>query len=420
MPSTIDRALFQLSLFSLLLGCVDASAPQPDSASAPAVESPASPQSAEATRSTKTASAASESAATASVAPPSASVEQQSKQTSSSRPRLDIASRAPALQIAKWVKGKPIESYQPEKIYVIEFWATWCGPCRVGMPHLSALQEAYGEEVTFIGVTDESERVVQAFLRRPADQTFAEPGQTWNDLMLYTVALDANGASSRAFLAASGQAGIPTAFVVGFDGIIEWIGHPMAIDEPLKQIAARTWDRDAALAEQKNAVGRAEHVQVLQRELMAAVQDERWDDVLAHLDELSTELPASPKLKIFRLSILNEAGRTGEANRVLEELVDEADQNAQMLSVLAWSIAANEASEELLLRSALIGAQRACELTGYANADTLDTLARVYSELGDLEQAISWQTRATQAAPEVANLQETLQDYISRAEQPAQ
>ena len=44
-------------------------------------------------------------------------------------------------------------------MYVVEFWATWCGPCIVMMPHMSHLQQEYRDKgVTFIGFTAKDDR----------------------------------------------------------------------------------------------------------------------------------------------------------------------------------------------------------------------------------------------------------------------
>ena len=216
------RMILSLCLLSpLLLGCVERTVPTEETAQAEPTVEPASP----------------------------ATVPGKGQESIPEEPsNLDIGIRAPALHIAEWVKGKSVEEYQPGKIYVVEFWATTCPPCKTSMPHISKLQETYGKEVTFVGVTRESVEIVQAFLQLPVDAALAGLGDTWNDLMRYTVAVDDDAATHAAFMYAAEESGIPTAFVVGFDGKIEWIGHPMGIDEPLQQIVARSWDRDAALA----------------------------------------------------------------------------------------------------------------------------------------------------------------------------
>lgn len=38
------------------------------------------------------------------------------------------------------------------KLIVLDFWATWCGPCKGEMPALNALEEKYGDEVAFVSV----------------------------------------------------------------------------------------------------------------------------------------------------------------------------------------------------------------------------------------------------------------------------
>ncbi len=79
--------------------------------------------------------------------------------------KLTIGDTAPPIDIAHWIKGDKIEEFESGKVYVMEFWATWCGPCRASMPHLSKLQEQYTDyDVTFIGVSDEDLQTVVSFL----------------------------------------------------------------------------------------------------------------------------------------------------------------------------------------------------------------------------------------------------------------
>ena len=51
-----------------------------------------------------------------------------------------------------WLKGTPIQGFERGRVYVVEFWATWCGPCIAAMPHLSRVADKYKRRVTVIGV----------------------------------------------------------------------------------------------------------------------------------------------------------------------------------------------------------------------------------------------------------------------------
>ena len=65
---------------------------------------------------------------------------------------LKVGDPAPPLKATKWVQGSEVASLEKGKVYVVEFWATWCGPCIVMMPHLGDLQREYKNQgVTIIG-----------------------------------------------------------------------------------------------------------------------------------------------------------------------------------------------------------------------------------------------------------------------------
>ena len=75
---------------------------------------------------------------------------------------LKVGDAAPELKATKWLQGDEVKSFEKDKVYVVEFWATWCGPCIVMMPHLSELQQEYKSIVGPSG-----EREVERRPRRP-------------------------------------------------------------------------------------------------------------------------------------------------------------------------------------------------------------------------------------------------------------
>ena len=123
---------------------------------------------------------------------------------------------------AKDMQGKPLpggglgqEKYltaKPDregKVTVIDFWATWCGPCVAAMPELDKLQKEHKDDVVVLGLSSEAESKVSTFLKSKKHE--------------YSQAIDLNGRLNNAM----GVQGIPHVVVLSSDGVIRWQGHPM-------------------------------------------------------------------------------------------------------------------------------------------------------------------------------------------------
>ena len=132
-------------------------------------------------------------------------------------PSLDIGSQAPALSV-KVLKGEPVDiaAGNGEKVFVVEFWATWCGPCRRSIPHLSSLYNRYNDKgLEIIGISTEDADTVEPYVKRMGKK------------MTYTVALDQNRATIRSYMGGVGVNTIPHAFIVDWNGQIIWHGSPL-------------------------------------------------------------------------------------------------------------------------------------------------------------------------------------------------
>lgn len=107
------------------------------------------------------------------------------------------------------------------RITIMEFWATWCGPCVAAMPKLKKLYEEKSPlGVAVIGVSlDKDFKKMQRFLK--------DKGYTWPQV----------GSSKEADALAKqfGVRGIPNYTILGPDGTVLWRGHPSGMDRPLQE-----------------------------------------------------------------------------------------------------------------------------------------------------------------------------------------
>src|SRR4051812_23362274 len=61
-------------------------------------------------------------------------------------PSLAVGSTAPPIKANDWVHGPAVRGFRKGKVYLVEFWATWCSPCMSAMSHLASLRERYAKK----------------------------------------------------------------------------------------------------------------------------------------------------------------------------------------------------------------------------------------------------------------------------------
>jgi len=161
-------------------------------------------------------------------------------------PSLKVGDPAPKLETGKWVQGDPVKEFQKGKAYIVEFWATWCGPCRASIPHLNEIYGKYKDKgLIVIGQNcwENDDALVAPFVKKMGDK------------MTYRVALDdktANkkGQMAKTWMEAAERNGIPSAFLVDTKGVIAWIGHPMELEDKVIEdaLAGKSDGQKAAVA----------------------------------------------------------------------------------------------------------------------------------------------------------------------------
>lgn len=379
-------------------------------------------------------------------------------------PAAQLGDPAPALAIADWVKGEPVDLAEAKgkNVVVVEFWATWCGPCRVSIPHLTEMQKKLEERgVIFVGVSDEDMATVKPFVDNMGDK------------MEYRVALDRNGQTSEGYMKAFGVNGIPHAFVVDREGRIAWHGHPMdGLDRVLDRLAANTFDLAAerkrqgalrmvqdylemalrgepdakldALAREILALEKelggiqsqpldlvsirnSARFQSLMRDYQRALLSGRSDAELAKIEERAA--PMAPKG--FRFSDFKayyqvqrnfqeyyRAATTKGSEAKVAELAKKMEYvppiNAEMLNEMAWTLLTDERIERRDSVLAMRFAQAAFDACKGQEPDVVDTYARALFDTGKIAEAIAHQKKAIELCNDrerMAELEATLRRY---------
>jgi len=399
----------------------------------------------------------------------------------SDAPLLTIGSKAPPLDIEHWIsngngKFKAVTKFAAGRVYVVEFWATWCGPCIASMPHLAAMQAKYMDKgVQIVSISDEDPETVQAFLKTSvrssapeadakdsggkqdskAAKADATPKQTYAQLTsAYCLTTDPDASVSIDYMEAAAQNGIPTSFIVGKTGQVEWIGHPMGIDEPLEQIVADKWDRAAFLVKfkkeqehdslmsklgakmrkgdtkgalviiadaKKAANADVATIKMLEKleyqvrvtPIFAKIEEGDLKEGMAELDAIIKTVTPEQKseLNMIKFKLLVESEEYNAAAKALLAVADDKNVDADSINQLTWQIyeaAKNDAKFPMVLIDAAAIATEKALVTSPKSGMIYDTLAHLVHYQGKLDRAIELQTQAVENSSDSSEEGKTL------------
>ncbi len=348
---------------------------------------------------------------------------------------LAIGDPSPPLRFGGFVTGEPFATFEPGRIYVVEFSATWCGPCRAAIPHLTELQKKY-PDVTFLSVYVREED-------RDAPRKFVDE---MGERIGYRVAVDdvpdgaddGKGVMWRTWMEAAEVYGIPELFVIDGTGRIIAITDPRVFEKPLAEIVAGTWDINAAKSQYRERVIENRRQREFDKRLDAILELPPSSDMLKQLSDFKAEY-SSDKFKdeafVIRWGAFRRFAKPdGNDDLVLAAAQDVLDSQAteypdaaaDTRNGIAWEIVDPQRSQiasQRLLLFALDAARNADELSERSNSQIADTLARTLFLLGNSKLAFQAQQRALRLAlaePDpnlhlIAELRDRLRKYAAEA-----
>ncbi|MBP1767952.1 MAG: Redoxin domain protein [Candidatus Aminicenantes bacterium] len=321
---------------------------------------------------------------------------------------LMVGDPAPPIRVSAFLKGEPVTAFQKGQVYVIDFWATWCGPCRESIPHLTELQKKYGDKVRIVGVSvwEPREKDVEPFVKE------------WGDRMGYTVASDRvegitaaddeqrsreavdKGLMSKSYMVDSGWAeiGIPCVFIINREGRIAWIGSgdgdTTQMDRTLDEVVSGQHDlRAAAVTYQKkmeiDVYARGERVKALEAQKAGdfAAAEKHWDNIII----LGPDYEHFTSSKYFML--LHQKKAPDEAAAFLSRRAAKLDWVTimNMTATLAYEGRDLEAEH---LRAGIEACQLALSKKGQDHPWPLMTMAAMHYRLGENDKAVALVDRA--------------------------
>ena len=354
---------------------------------------------------------------------------------------LTIGDKAPKLDIEHWFSTgsgfDKVSDFEPGRVYVVEFWATWCGPCIGSMPSLAELQEKYADKgVQIVSISDEPKATVEKFLDRKLpgveepEEGESEEGEdaeesaeptTYGELTgAYSLTTDPDESTYKDYMEAAFQNGIPCCFIVGKTGEVEWIGHPMLMkrDGILDDVLDGSFDRESFKQEFEDS----QKYDRLQAKVFGLLEEGEGRSAVEALEQFGAEnddAKSNPMFKRMRMIAFQAAGDVDGFTRMATADLEEA---SDPVSTIQAARAIGEAAMGMTLpKQPIEAAVKAVngvteDLEGGIAAFAYDTLGLLHQAAGDLDAAIAAQKKAVEAAKDEPRLLPRLKAGLKRIE----
>jgi thiol-disulfide isomerase/thioredoxin len=132
---------------------------------------------------------------------------------------IKVNQKSPEIFVTDWIRNTPKDKILKDKYIVLEFWATWCGPCIEAVPHLNDLQAKFNrDDLYFISMTDEKIDRVERLLKKVNFKSIVVSDQTKKTHIAY-----GNGVT--------GLEAYPFTVLIDKSNTIKWIGSPKQLND---------------------------------------------------------------------------------------------------------------------------------------------------------------------------------------------
>lgn len=306
--------------------------------------------------------------------------------------KLSVGDPAPKIQVSSWVQGEAVKEFEGDKVYIIEFWATWCGPCVAAIPHLNE---------TYTSLKDKGLVVIGQNLGEDAP-TATKFVKSMAGKMTYRVTVDDKtdgGFMAKNWLAAAGQNGIPCAFVVNKKGQVAYIGHPMELKESMLESLLAEPSTKPAGSSAPAATLSAKATELAAR-ASSEISAGKLDEAEASIAELQPALTGNFTYigGLLEMELLLARKQAADAIQLSEMLCEDFSKQPAVLVAVATRLISRPDASPALQDAASKIATPISAAAGEGQSAALGTLARIAFLKGDKAGAAELQTKAVALA----------------------